>query len=151
MQRIRKLLSKPVLIHGFIIVLTLTIIQVILDALQKSFLLFMPPLGFAFFMVAQYLIQPIIVGALNIALLHRLYGYEGWQTGFWLNGIFLLLAFSTITVIFQTIFGLAATPYIMVAEVLLLPLPFGYLGKFSNRGNKPAAQQQASPTSAASS
>ncbi|MBT0158814.1 hypothetical protein G4O51_02385 [Candidatus Bathyarchaeota archaeon A05DMB-2] len=138
-------MSKPVLIHGFIIVLTLAIIQVILDALQKPFLLFMPPLGFAFFMVAQYLIQPIMVGALNIALLHRLYGYEGWQTGFWLNGIFLLLAFSTITVIFQTIFGLAATPYIMIAEVFLMPLPFGYLGKFSNRGNKPAThtQQQA--------
>lgn len=143
LQRTRKLLSKPVLIHGFIIVLTLAIIQVILDVLQKTFLLFMPPLGFAFLMVAQYLIQPIIVGALNIALLHRLYGYEGWQTGFWLNGIFLLLAFSTITVIFQTIFGLAATPYIMVAEVVLLSLPFGYLGKFSNRGNKPVVQQQA--------
>jgi hypothetical protein len=137
-------MSKPVLIHGAIIVLTLVIIQVILDAFQNSFLLYMPPLGFAFFMITQFLLQPIILGALNIVLLHRLYGCEGWQTGFWLNGIFLLLAFSTITVIFQTIFGLAATPYILVAEVFLLPLPFGYLGKFSNRGNQPIASQQAS-------
>jgi hypothetical protein len=149
--RIRKLLSKPVLIHGLIIVLTLVFIQLILDAYQNSFLLYIPPLGFAFFMITQYLIQPIILGALNVVLLHRLYGYEGWQTGFWLNGIFLLLAFSTITVIFQTIFGLAASPYITVAEVLLLPVPFGYLGKFSNRGNKTAAPQQVSPAPATSS
>jgi len=147
----RKLLSKPVLIHGLIIVLTLVFIQLILDAFQNSFLLYIPPLGFAFFMIIQYLIQPIILGALNVVLLHRLYGYEGWQTGFWLNGIFLLLAFSTITVIFQTIFGLAASPYITVAEVLLLPVPFGYLGKFSNRENKTAAPQQASPAPATSS
>jgi hypothetical protein len=147
----RKLLSKPVLVHGVMIVLTLVVIQLILDASQNSFLLFMAPLGFAFFMIAQFLIQPIIVGALNIVLLHRLYGHEGWQTGFWLNGIFLLLAFSTITVIFQTIFGLAATPYILLVEVFLLPVPFGYLGKFSNRGNQPAVPQQASVAPATSS
>jgi hypothetical protein len=140
--RIRKIMSKPVLIHGAVIVLTLTVIQLILDASQNSFLLYMPPLGFAFFMITQFLIQPILVGALNIVLLHRQYGCEGWQTGFWLNGIFLLLAFSTITVIFQTIFGLAATPYILVAEVLLLPVPFGYLGKFSNRGDKSGTPRQ---------
>jgi hypothetical protein len=125
-----------------IIVLTLVFIQLILDACQNSFLLYMPPLGFAFFIVIQYLIQPIIVGALNIVLLHRLYGYEGWQTGFWLNGLFLLLAFSTITIVLQTIFGFAASPYITVAEVFLLPYPFGYLGKFSNRGNKTVATQR---------
>jgi hypothetical protein len=148
--RIRKMLSKPVLVHGAIIVIALAIIQLILDASQNSFLLFMPPLGFAFFMITQFLIQPIIIGALNIVLLHRLYGCEGWQTGFWLNGIFLLLAFSTLTVIFQTIFGLAATPYILLAEVLLLPVPFGYLGKFSNRGNQPAAPPQSSNAKATS-
>lgn len=142
--KIRKLLSKPVLIHGVTIVLTLVVIQLILDAYQDSFLLFMSPLGFAFFMLTQYLIQPIILGALNIVLLHRLYGYEGWQIGFWLNGLFLLLAFSTITIVLQTIFGFATSPYITVAEVFLLPYPFGYLGKFSNRGNKTAAPQQAS-------
>ncbi len=141
MLRMRKLLSKPVLVHGAIIVITLAVIQLILDASQNSFLLFMPPLGFAFFMITQFVIQPTIVGALNIVLLHRLYGHEGWQTGFWLNGIFLLLAFSTITVIFQTVFGLAATPYILLAEVFLLPVPFGYLGKFSNRGSQLATQQ----------
>jgi len=134
--------SKIILVHGLIIVLTLVFIQLILDVSQNSFLLYMPPIGFAFFLVIQYLIQPIIVGVLNIILLHRFYGYEGWQIGFWLNGLFLLLAFSTTTVVLQTIFGFAASLYITIAEVLLLPCPFGYLGKFSNSGYRTHTPKQ---------
>lgn len=151
MLKTRKRLSKPILVHGLIIVLALVFIQLILDACQKSFLLYMPPIGFAFFLVIQYLSQPMIVGVLNIILLHLLYCCEGWQTGFWLNGLFLFLVFSTITVVLQTIFGFAAWPYITIAEVLLLPYPFGYLGKFSNRGNKTASPKHNSTAPATQS
>jgi len=104
----------------------------------------MPPLGFAFFLFISYGIQPIIIGVLNIIMLHRLYNCEGWQIGFWLNGLFLLLTFSTITLLLQTITGLSFFPVIAVAEIFILPYPFGLLGKFSNRGRKNANPQQTS-------
>ena len=107
----------------------------------------MPPIGFAFFLFIQYGIQPIVVGTLNVAVLHRLYKCEDWQTGFWLNGLFLLLAFTTINLILQTITGLPFSPYIALIDLFILPYPFGYLGKFSNRGRKKANPQQPSATS----
>ena len=131
---------KPILIHGFAITLALVSIQLLLDAFQTSFLLYMPPIGFALFLFTTYGIQPIIIGVLNIILLHRLYDCEGWQIGFWLNGFFLLLTFSTVTVLLQTITSLPFFPLITVAEILILPYPFGYLGKFSNRGNRKAVR-----------
>jgi hypothetical protein len=113
----------------------------LLDAFENSFLLYMPPIGFAFFLFTQYGIQAIAVGTINIIILQRLYKMEDWQTGFWLNGLFLLLAFSTITLILQTITGLPFAPYIALIAVLILPYPFGYLGKFSNRGRKNSSQK----------
>jgi hypothetical protein len=139
-------LSKPIFIHGLILVATLVIIQLLLDAFENSFLLYMPPIGFAFFLFTQYGIQAIAVGTLNIIILHRLYKCEDWQTGFWFNGLFLLLTFSTITLILQTITGLPFAPYIALIAILILPYPFGYLGKFSNRGRKTANKQQTSTT-----
>ncbi len=106
----------------------------------------MPPVGFAFFLFISYGIQPIIIGVLNIVLLHRLYNYEGWQIGFWLNGLFLLLTFSTITLVMQTITGSSFFPIIAVVELFILPYPFGLLGKFSNRGRRNANPQQTSTT-----
>jgi hypothetical protein len=96
----------------------------------------MPPIGFALFLLTMYGIQPLIVGALNIAFIHRLYNCEGWQIGFWLNGFFLLLIFSSINLMIQTIAGVPFSIVIGVPEILLLSYPFGYLGKFSNRGTK---------------
>jgi hypothetical protein len=136
--------------HGLILVVALVIIQLLLDGFQNSFLLFMPPLGFAFFLLIQYGIQPLAVGVLNIIILHRYYRWEDWQTGFWLNGLFLLLAFSTINLILQTITGLPFFPYITAVDILVLSYPFGYLGKFSNRGCKNANTQQSSTTSSTS-
>ena len=134
--------SKPIFIHGLILVATLIIIQLLLDALENSFLLYMPPIGFAFFLFTQYGIQAIAVGTINVVILHRLYKWEDWRTGFWLNGLFLLLAFSTITLILQTITGLPFAPYIALIAILILPYPFGYIGKFSNQGRKNANPQQ---------
>jgi hypothetical protein len=87
---------------------------------------------------------------LNVIIIHRLYNCEGWQTGFWLNGFFLLLTFSTFNILLQTITGLPFSPYIAVAFIFTLPYPFGYLGKFSNRGCKKANPQQ-TPTASATS
>lgn len=140
--------AKPVFIYGLILVAALVVIQLLLDALQNSFLLWMPPIGFAFFLFFQYGIQPIIVGVLNVVILRRFYKCEEWQTGFWLSGIFLLLTFTTINVVLETITGLPFAPYIALIDILLLPYLFGHLGKFSNRPRKTANTQQPAPTSA---
>jgi hypothetical protein len=133
--------SKQVLIHGLAIIIPLVIIQLSLNAFQNSFLLYMPPIGFALFLLTTYGIQPIILGVLNIAVIHRLYDCEGWQIGFWLNGFFLLLIFSTLNLAIQTMAGVSFSLVLGILEILLLSYPFGYLGKFSNRGCKPNPKQ----------
>lgn len=135
-------LSKQIFIHGLAIIVTLVAIKVLLDAFQNAFLLYMPPIGFVIFLLVMFGIQPIIVGVLNIILLHRLYNCEGWQIGFWLNGFFLLLFFSTINLLIQTSADLPFSLVVGVFEVFLLSYPFGYLGKFSNRGCNTKSTQQ---------
>ncbi len=129
-------LSRQIFIHGLAIVVALVVIQLLLDVFQSFFLLYMPPIGFALLLLVTYGIQPIAVGVLNTVMLHRLYGNEGWQTGFWLNGLFLLLVFSTINLMIITIAGVPFSLALGVLEIFLLSYPFGYLGKFSNRGQK---------------
>jgi hypothetical protein len=133
--------SKRVFIHGLSIIIPLVIIQLLLDAFQNSFLLYMPPIGFALFLFSSYGIQPLIIGVLNIIALHHLYECEGWQIGFWLNGFFLLLVFATINLMIQTVAGAAFSLAMGILEILLLSYPFGYLGKFSNRGSPKNMQQ----------
>jgi hypothetical protein len=94
----------------------------------------MPPIGFAMFVLTMFGIQPLILGVLNIIVIHRLYNCQGWQIGFWLNGFFLLLFFLTINLLIQTSAGVPFSLGVGIAEVFLLSYPFGYLGKFSNRG-----------------
>ena len=127
-------LSKPIFIHGLVITIALVGIQLFLDLCQNVFLLYMPPIGFALFVLAMFCIQPIILGVLNIILIHRLYSCQGWQIGFWLNGFFLLLFFLTINLLIRTVFGLEFSIVLGVVEIFLFSYPFGYLGKFSNRG-----------------
>ena len=104
---------------------------------QTSFLNYMPPLGFAFLLAITYFAQPIILGAVNIALINTLHKTRGWQVGFWLNGLLLVLAFSTLNIMLQVTFNLSFLPVIAVID-LLLALPFGCLAMFSNGGwNKP--------------
>ena len=122
----------------------LAVIQLLLDGFQNSFFLYTPPIGFAIYLFIFYGIQPIIVGVLNIVLMHRFYDCEGWQIGFWFNGIFLLLAFSTLNLVLQTVTNSFFSVYVAVAEVFLLAYPFGYLAKFSNRGCKKTSPQQPS-------
>jgi len=130
-------LSKKILIHGLAIVVALVVSQLLLDVFQRSILLYMPPIGFALFVLCTYGFQPMIVGVLNIVVIHRFYNSEGWQIGLWLNGFFLILAFSTMNLMIQTITGVPFSILIGLLEILLLSYPFGYLCKFSNRGTPP--------------
>jgi hypothetical protein len=125
-----------ILLHGLLIVVALIVIQLVLDNAKESFMSFLPPLGFGFYMIASYIIQPIIIGALNIIVLHQIYKIKGWQVGFWLNGIFLLLAFSTINLMLQTALRLPFSPYIVLIDFFVLSFPFGLVAKFSNGGWK---------------
>jgi len=134
--------SKQIFMHGLMIVIPLVVIQLLLDVFQNGFLLYMAPIGFALFLLIMFGIQPIIIGVLNIIVIHRFYDCEGWQIGFWLNGIFLLLIFSTINMLIQTIIGIPFSLAVGVVEIFLLSYPFGYLGKFSNRGCKNISEQK---------
>lgn len=123
---------QKILIHGFIILSVLAIIQLLVAANQDSLLTYVPPFGLALLMVIVYLIQPITIGVINIIVLNRFYNFAGWQIGFWLNGIFLLLVFSTMNIVLQTVLLTTFSPIVAVLEILLLSFPFGYLGKLSN-------------------
>ncbi|MCW3984443.1 MAG: hypothetical protein NWE96_10705 [Candidatus Bathyarchaeota archaeon] len=122
-------------LQGIILTGVLSEVAFYLDGAQTSFMMYMPPIGFALLLVVTYLIQPIAVGALNIFLINILYGTKGWQVEFWLNGIFLLLAFTTINLVFQTTLGWSLL-VAAVVDVALLAIPFGAIARFSNGGWK---------------
>jgi hypothetical protein len=125
------------LFQGVILTVLLIAVQVSLEGSRGGFMSFLPPLGFFFLMFATYLIQPIVIGVINIFIINVLYRTRGWQVGFWLNGIFLLLAFSTINLILETVLGV---PFAVVAvlDIVVFALPFGCIARFSNGGwNKP--------------
>jgi hypothetical protein len=128
-------LIEKLLIQGFIVAIILIIIQVLLANLRESFMVYMPPLGFAFLESITYFVQPLIIGVINIIIINWLYKTKGWQVGFWLNGIFLLLAFSTLNLLLQTTFTLPFWPTIAIID-LLLSLPLGCIARFSNGGWK---------------
>ena len=123
------------LIQGLTLTIILTVIQLSFESSRASFMFFMPPLGFFFLIFTTYLIQPIIIGAINIFMINVLYGTRGWQVGFWLNGFFLVLLFSTINVVLQTTLGLSFA-YAAAINIVLLAFPFGCLARFSNGGWK---------------
>jgi hypothetical protein len=133
-NRFRNLrLVEKLLIQGLIIVIILIVIQAWLNNVQVSFIDYMPPLGFAFLMAITYFAQPLILGVTNIAIINSLHKTKGWQVGFWLNGIFLLLTFSTLNFMLKITFNLPFLPVIAVID-LLLGFPFGCLARFSNGG-----------------
>ncbi len=124
------------LIHGLLIVCSLIVLQMILDSAKDGFMQFLPPLGFAFFYISTYIFGPIAIGAVNVIVIHRLSKLKGWQIGFWLNGLFLMLAFSTTNLLLQTVLSLPFAPYIALIDLLLLALPFGLIARYSNGGWK---------------
>jgi hypothetical protein len=85
--------------------------------------------------VLTYLVQPLLLGVLNIFLINVLHKTRGWQVGFWLNGVFLLLTFSTINLVLQLTLNLPFTA-VAAIDLVLLTLPFGCIARFSNGGWK---------------
>jgi hypothetical protein len=128
-------LIEKLLLQGLALAIILIVIQLALEGARDSFMTYMPPLGFFFLMFTTYLIQPIIVGVLNIFIINVLFGTKGWQVGFWLNGIFLVLMFSMVNVVLQTALGLSFT-VVAVIDVVVLAFPFGCIARFSNGGWK---------------
>ena len=54
---------------------------------------------------------------------------------FWLNGIFLLLTFSTVNIVLQTTLNLSFT-FVAVIDIVMLAVPSGCIARFSNGGWK---------------
>jgi hypothetical protein len=94
---------------------------------------YLPPIGLAILLLITYFVQPLILGATNIALINSLHKTRGWQVGMWLNGIFLLLTFTTINLILRVTFSLPFLPDVAIID-LLLSFPFGCIARFSNGG-----------------
>ena len=128
-------LVEKLLLQGLILAIVLLIGQSQIDSAQQSFMSYMPPIGFALLLFTTYMVQPLLVGVLNIALINTLYGTKGWQVGFWLNGIFLVLTFSTVNLVLQTTLNLSFTTAAII-DVVLLAIPFGAVARFSNGGWK---------------
>jgi hypothetical protein len=128
-------LVEKLLIQGLILAIVLVIVQAQLDGAKQSFMSYTPPIGFALLLFVTYLVQPILLGVLNILIINAFYGTKGWQVGFWLNGIFLLLVFTAVNMIIQTMLNLSFV-YIAVIDIVLLMFPFGCIARFSNGGWK---------------
>jgi hypothetical protein len=128
-------LIEKLLIQGVILAIVLVVAQGQLDSAEQSFMGYMPPIGFALLVFTTYFVQPILLGVLNIFLINTLYGTKGWQVGFWLNGVFLLITFSTINLVLQTTLNLSFT-YVAILDLVLLAFPFGCIARFSNGGWK---------------
>lgn len=122
-------------IQGLVLVVLLSLLQFYLESQRVGFMVYIPPIGFALFLVVTFLIQPIAIGALNIYLINVLYGTKGWQVGFWLNGVFLVLLYTTINLVLQTALNWSLGTTIAFT-ILLLALPFGCIARFSNGGWK---------------
>ena len=128
-------LIEKLLIQGLILAIILIVVQMQLDGSEQSFMAYLPPIGFALLVFTTYFVQPILLGVLNIFLINTLYGTKGWQVGFWLNGVFLLITFSTINLVLQTTLNLSFT-YVAIIDLVLLVFPFGCIARFSNGGWK---------------
>jgi len=129
-------LIEKLFLQGLVLTVILVVVQLQLEDARLSFMSYMPPIGFVFLIITTYLIQPLLLGVLNIIVINVLYGTKGWQVGFWLNGIFLLLAFSTVNLVLQTAFAVPFSPLVAVIDILALSLPFGCIARFSNGGWK---------------
>jgi hypothetical protein len=128
-------LVEKLLIQGLILLVVLIVVQVQLDDARQSFMSYMPPIGFALLIFTTYLVQPILLGVLNIFIINTLFKTKGWQVGFWLNGVFLLLTFSTLNLVLQTTLNLSFT-FTAIIDVVVFAIPFGCIALFSNGDGK---------------
>ena len=128
-------LVEKLFIQGLILTIILIVMQVWINDVTADFIAYMPPIGFALLIAVTYFAQPLILGVFNIVIINVVYKVKGWQVGFWLNGVFLLLTFSTLNLVLQLAFQLPFLPYVALID-LLLSFPFGCIARFSNGGWK---------------
>jgi hypothetical protein len=131
--RIRKLLG--IAVQGLIIVAVLVECQSLLNENNGWYMSYLPPIGFAFFIAISFLIQPILIGVLNVLIINKMCKCKGWQVNFWLNGIFLLLIFMTANLMLQTVLELNFF-YVATVDFVALSFPFGFIARYSNGGWK---------------
>jgi hypothetical protein len=117
--------------HGIIVIGAIAAGQLIINYWRSDFLNYNPPIGLAFFMASNYLILPLLIGALNVVLLTWLFHLQGCQTGAWLSGLFLILTFTAINIALQTVMGLTLSVPLAIIEVLLLAFPFSFIGRLT--------------------
>jgi len=123
-------------LQGFILTVILVCAQIGLDASKVGFMNYMSPLGVFFLMMTTYLIQPILIGVLNILLINIFYKTKGWQVNWWLNGVMLLFAFAALNVVIQTSLQIPFLPANAIIDIVVFSFPFGCLARFSNGGWK---------------
>ena len=128
-------LVEKLWIQGLILAIVLIVIQMPVGKCTAIFYGLYAANRLCLFYGHNVSFQPIMIGVLNIFVINTLYKTKGWQVGFWLNGIFLLLTFSTINIVLQTSLNLSFA-YVAVIDIVLLALPFGSLARFSNGGWK---------------
>jgi len=135
-QRLQSLpLVVKLLFEGLILSTIMVGFQSWFEGQLEGFMLYMPPIGLAIFVVLMFVVEPIALGAVNIVLINVLFGTRGWQVTFWLNGIFLMLVFLTANIMLRTVFGWPSS-IVMAFDMVLLSLPLGCLARFSNGGWK---------------
>lgn len=138
-NRLRHLrLFEELFVQGLMLTVVLLVFQSWLIDSRISFISYMPPIGFGLLLTVTYFVQPLAIGVINIILINALHKTSGWQVGFWLNGVFLLLVFSTLNLLLDTVFRIPFWPHIIIID-LLLSFPFGCIARFSNSGLKKQA------------
>jgi hypothetical protein len=129
-------LLPKLFMQGLMLTLILVCVQIVLEDTKASFMNFMSPLGFFFLMMTTYLVQPILIGAINIVIINVLYNTKGWQVNYWINGVMLLFAFEALNVLLQINLDLPFLPVVALIDIAVFSLPFGLLARYSNGGWK---------------
>ena len=125
---------KQSFIHGFLLLIASSIALLALESSLIGFMVYNPPIGLGLFVLVSFVVVPLLLGALNVLVLHWLYGFRGWQTEFWLNGVLILLVFAAVNLVLLTVANVRFSAWVALAEVLLLSVPFGLLGRVTNGG-----------------
>ena len=128
-------LVEKLLIQGLILTVVLIVVQTQLDNDRQYLMSYMPPIGFALLIFTTYLVQPLFLGVWNILIINTLFKTEGWQVGFLLNGIFLLLRFSTLNLVMQTALNLSFTCTAIIG-VVVFEIPLGFIARLTTGDGK---------------
>ena len=133
---------KQSFIHGFVLLIASSIALLALESSLIGFMVYNPPIGLGLFVLVSLVVVPLLLGALNVLVLHWLYGFKGWQTEFWLNGVLILLVFAAVNLVLLTGANVRFSAWVALVEVLFLSVPFGLLGRVTNGGCEISADSE---------